>query len=93
MNQEKRAAELMESIRLILLKDWDPIGVQKFPEAQDEYDGYVGGVYGILSRGASENDISRYLLHIETDSMGLNSRELETLQPVSQKLKNLNIKL
>jgi hypothetical protein len=41
----RNARKIQESIRLVLLRDWDPIGVQDVPEAQDEYDSYVGGVY------------------------------------------------
>ena len=93
MHKEKRAEEIVESIRIVLLRDWDPLGVQEIPEAQDEYDSYVGGLYGILSRSASADDVARYLLHIETDSMGLNSTAIESLRPVAEKLLTLNIKL
>ena len=30
---------------------WDPIGVKDEPNAQDEYDGYLGGVYELLVSG------------------------------------------
>jgi hypothetical protein len=44
-DDQRRAKAIQESIREILLRDWDPIGVNDVPEAQDEYDSYVGGVY------------------------------------------------
>jgi len=44
----ERAKQYHEAIRAILLKEWDPIGVSHIPEAQDEYDRYVGGVYRLL---------------------------------------------
>jgi hypothetical protein len=34
---------------------WDPIGVKDEPNAQDEYDGYLG-VYELLVSGASDED-------------------------------------
>lgn len=30
---------------------WDPIGVKDEPNAQDEYDSYLGGVYELLVSG------------------------------------------
>ena len=36
------------------MEEWDPIGVSDTPEAADEYDGYIGGIYELLERGASE---------------------------------------
>ena len=45
-----RAQAYQNNIRKILFQDWDPIGVSHIPEAQDEYDSYVGGVYSRLIR-------------------------------------------
>ena len=62
---------LRRAIREILLKDWDPIGVSDIPEAQDEYDSYVGGVEGLLLRGAAPDEIAAHLARIEGEQMGL----------------------
>jgi hypothetical protein len=35
-------------LRQILLRDWDPIGVQHAPEASDEYDAYADRAYVML---------------------------------------------
>ena len=67
----KRAKAIQESIRQVLLNQWDPIGVNDIPEAQDEYDGYVGGVYRLLASGASEEEIVQHLFRIEVETMGL----------------------
>jgi hypothetical protein len=32
-------------IRHVLMSVWDPIGIKDRPNAQDEYDSYLGGVY------------------------------------------------
>ena len=42
---------------MVLLHDWDPIGVQNVPEAHDEYDSYVSGIYQLLASGASDERI------------------------------------
>jgi hypothetical protein len=38
------------AIHDVLLKQWDPIGVSHVPEAQDEYDGYISQIHGMLIR-------------------------------------------
>jgi hypothetical protein len=38
-------------IRHVLMDVWDPIGIKDEPKAQDEYDSYLGGVYGLLVGG------------------------------------------
>ena len=36
---------LLDEIQKILLREWDPIGIQDIPEAQDEYDSYIPFIY------------------------------------------------
>lgn len=48
---------------------WDPIGVNDTPDAADEYDGYIGGIYELIEGGASEAAISSHLREIEIDHM------------------------
>lgn len=77
----------------MLLHDWDPIGVQEISEAQDEFDSYVGGVYRLLSRGATEEEIVDHLQHIERVTMGLPARDRSALFPVAQGLIRLDVAL
>jgi hypothetical protein len=90
--REQRARAVQESIREILLREWDPIGVRDIPEAQDEYDGYVGGVYRLLANGASVEEIAAHLASIQRDSMGISS-DAATLVPVARRLRNADIHL
>jgi hypothetical protein len=56
-----RARRYHTGIRQILLRDWDPIGVADVAEAQDEYDGYISKIHGMLIRtspGTSWSNIS-----------------------------------
>jgi hypothetical protein len=62
-------------VRRILLGDWDPIGVQDFPEkyhraAADEYDSYIGPIVGMLSAGRSRQEIADFLYDTEVRDMG-----------------------
>jgi hypothetical protein len=70
-HRDDRARQIQEDIRAVLLRDWDPIGINDVPEAQDEYDSYVGGVYRLLASGASEDQLIEHLRRIETTSIGL----------------------
>ena len=83
-----RAGKLL--IRHIFLEDWDPIGISEYPQAQDEYDSYLGGMYKLLTSGASVPEIVQHLHDIERVNMGLSPNE-EKLAPVAEKLKSLNL--
>jgi hypothetical protein len=91
-SRERRAREIQEAIRLVLLRDWDPIGVRDVSEAQDEYDGYVGGVYRLLVSGATLSELAEHLLQIERESMRLSPRP-DVLVDVSSRLKQIDITL
>lgn len=92
VKRSQKAREIREKIRQVLLHEWDPIGVGDTPEAQDEYDSYVGGVYRLLASGASEYRIIEHLYNIETVSMGLNGNR-EGLKGVAEKLARLDVSL
>src|SRR6476469_7792253 len=91
-SRERRAREIKEAIRLVLLRDWDPIGVRDAPQAQDEYDAYVGGVYRLLASDATVSELAAHLLQIERDSMRLSPREKVVVE-VASRLKQVDISL
>ena len=66
-----RTKLLHKKILNILLKEWDPIGIQDVPEAQDEYDAYVVSMYKLLVSHKPEHEIFDYLWWVETQHMGL----------------------
>jgi hypothetical protein len=76
-----RAKRYHESIRAVLLREWDPIGVAHVPQAQDEYDGYVPEIYTMLIRHSSPQQVFEHLWWIETQHMGLcgNRRKTEAI--------------
>jgi hypothetical protein len=89
---KKRLREIQDSIRHVLLHDWDPIEVANEPLAQSEYDSYVGAVYRLLASGASEQEIADHLWKIETEGMELSRGDPSALLPVARKLKDLNVR-
>jgi hypothetical protein len=67
---------LYKAIDEILWKDWDPIGVQWAKEAaRDEYHSYLPKVFEIAKSDKSRQEISDYLLNIETEYMGLSGNK------------------
>jgi len=61
-------------LREILMSEWDPIGVADIPEAQDEYDTYVGQIAERLRKGESGYEIGEYLIWAE-GRMGLRATD------------------
>src|SRR5271165_827099 len=59
-------------IRRVLFNVWDPIGIRDEPNAQDEYNGYIGRVYELLVSKA-RNRRSSTLYWAAHDHMGLDA--------------------
>ena len=93
MSRKERAREIQDQIRSILLTDWDPIGVAEIPEAVDEYDAYIGGIYRLLYSHGSVEDVARHLHEIVISSIGLSSRGIEDHRDVAEKLCALDVRL
>ena len=53
----------------------------------------MGGVYRLLSSGASEDQVIQHLSKVETDLMGLPARNAEALRELERKLIKLNVSL
>ena len=83
----ERFGDPMGMIRLILLVDWDPIGVFGHPRAMDEYDSYAVDVYNLLSSDASEQELVDYLRRTEMERMGVGGNVNMPLIGVAAKLK------
>lgn len=60
---------------------------------EDECDSYIGGLYRLLSQGASEADLIDYLNQVETNAMGGSLRDRTLLRPVAQKLLKIDVRL
>ncbi|MDQ2687293.1 MAG: hypothetical protein M3Y28_05445 [Armatimonadota bacterium] len=75
-------------ISLVLLVDWDPIGIFGVRRAEDEYDSYVEGVFELLSAGAADKHIAAHLLALQSQHMGVGAH-CSNLRQVTQKLRRL----
>ena len=83
--------EIQDKLRRVLMESWDPIGVNDFPEAADEYDGYIGGIYALLRDGASDERIAQHLAEIETETMGLAPVDDQRYASLIEKLRALEL--
>jgi hypothetical protein len=87
------AIEIQDSIRQILFKEWDPIGVNDNPSHVDEYDSYIAPIYRLLSTNRSEEAIMDFLFRTEQDVIGVSCGSPEDLRPLAQKLLGLDVYL
>jgi hypothetical protein len=86
---KQRSREIRRNIRRVLMDEWDPIGVKDIPEAADEYDGYLGAIYGLIGRDASIAEISEYLRSVEVNQMGIGPSAKSCLDAIAASLKRL----
>jgi hypothetical protein len=82
-----RARRYHTGIRQILLRDWDPIGVADVAEAQDEYDGYISKIHGMLIRQEPRHKLVEHLWLVETEYMGLFGNRQRTEATVDRLLR------
>ena len=88
----KRAREIQEAIRRVLVTEWDPCQVKDNPELHDEYDTYIGGVYHILNGSRSESELAHYLFKSEGE-IGTQCQSPDQLVPIAKTLLALNVEL
>ena len=91
--RNKRAREVMEQIRQVLLHDWDPFGIVHCDCLQDEYDSCIAGIYRLIASGARPDVIAQHLARIECEWAGLPGRMGKELMPVARKLSDLDVRL
>ena len=89
----RRARSIQQAISEVLLTEWDPIGVSDVPEAADEYDRYVGGVYRLIVSGATRESLAQHLGEIESKDMGLFGSSAQDLLHAADELLSIDLSL
>jgi len=84
-----KIAEIHRQMRVVLARDWDPIGVGDAPGAFEEYFGYVRGACDVAIATRSAEAVARHLLEVEQDRMGLSARPVRDVLPVGEKIVHL----
>jgi hypothetical protein len=67
------------------------IGIKHEPNAQDEYDSYVGGVYLLMASGASDEQIADHLWRIVTKQMGLSAARKADMADTVKALRDIKL--
>jgi hypothetical protein len=75
-------------VRLILIVEWDPIGVFGYARTMNEYDAYASKLHGLLKDEADIPKIADHLYRIETGDMGLRGNRERTLI-IAKRLKDV----
>ena len=78
-------------IRHVLLEVWDPIGVKDEPNAQDEYDGYIGGLYELLVGQGTDSELAKYLYWAAHDRMGFDTAQIRDMDETVQALRQIQL--
>ena len=79
---------LENEIREILIKDWDPIGINFNENLSDEYDLYIHQIYSLLESGTNIEQMSDYLHYLEKEVIETCTNN-EIRNKVAKKLINL----
>jgi|SRR5689334_6115760 len=98
--RKRRAKEIEAAIREVLLKDWNPIGLEEADLPPDEYDRYIAPVYRVLVGSRSEEDLVRCLEECSDYIMGASPHKLmpgapgwDLLLGIARKLLAIDVKL
>lgn len=75
---------LLEAVREILLREWDPIGVAHIAECSNEYDRYARTISRLLSDGIDGYKLTAYLCKVQTVEMGLSSVDEERNKAIAR---------
>ena len=70
---------------------WDHIGVRDVPQAQDEYDCCIGGIFRLVTTGGTD-DLADYLRQQASKPMGLDASKNPMFTTVAA-LRQVPIKL
>jgi len=89
MIDKDRSRRIRASIQTTLMTSWDPIGVKDEPMAADEYDMYLGDIYGLLTHEETESSIAAYLREIEIKRMGFAEQQTPDRLDVARALKEI----
>jgi hypothetical protein len=64
MTSKENSRRIRDAIHHVFLDVWDPIGIADEPNAQDEYDSYIGRAFELLWAKASDAELNEYLVWI-----------------------------
>ena len=91
MIEKYESRQIRVLIRHVLLEVWDPIGIKDEPNAQNEYDGYIGPVYDLLVNGGSDSKLNEFLYWAVHDHIGLDAATEADMVPTVAALRQIEL--
>ena len=88
-----KALEIYDSIRQVLIRDWDPLVVKNHKDRSNDYDECIAPLYRILVGTRSKDELVECLQRIERDEFGVGPYTVDRLFPVVEKLLSLSVSL
>jgi len=76
---------IYDAIDEILWVYWDPVGINDFETARDEYRSYIPHILQLKMQGADELKIARYLYELAWENIGMRS-DMEHCKVVAHKI-------
>jgi hypothetical protein len=61
VTSKENSRRIRLEIHRVFLEVWDPIGIKDEPNAQDEYDSYIGRTFELLLANADDKALDDYL--------------------------------
>jgi hypothetical protein len=89
LTSKENSCRIRVAIRHVFLEVWDPIGIREEPNAQDEYDGYVGRAFELLMGNATDAELEAYLVWV-VERMGMDASR-HSHADVIQALRAINL--
>jgi hypothetical protein len=75
--------ELYRRVDEVIHYIWDPIGVSREPQARGEYYSYLPSIFQLVKDEASADTITRHLIDILVNRMGLGGTIVDVMEVVS----------
>jgi hypothetical protein len=91
MAEEKEWQQILGEIRKVLVTVWDPINIKDEPNAQDEYDSYVGPIFSLLTQRKNDEEIADYLVSVESERMGLGATTRQHMSATVKALREIKL--
>lgn len=80
--------KLLNDVTRVLKKNWDPAGLEKEPDVQEDYDTFAAELVEMLDNSATEADIVGYLEKVVQDTLHVTPNNENNLK-VAKKLLSL----
>ena len=91
MIEKEESRRIRGEIRGVLLNVWDPIGIKDEPQAQDEYDDYLGQIFELLTQQKSDDAIADYLIWVVNERMRLTGAKRQDMLPTVRALHRIRL--